>query len=325
MKRLFVTLTAAAVALSAPVHAQLKLAEGTTLDFATPDEAREILTRRDDFVERMSPFDRAARMKTDRQVSEAEYLEFVGRNVLAWEQADREKIAAVVQSLQRELAAFSLPWPKRVLAIQTTGDEEGRAAYTRANAIVFPKGDAANPIANLRKSICHELFHVLSRANPQLREKLYAAIGFVMCDEVAFPAELRARKITNPDAPRNDHCIRLQVGGADLWAVPILFSRTEKYDLQRGGEFFRYLEFRFLLVERPEGSSAVKPIYDGPKARLATLREVQGFYEQVGQNTGYILHPEEILADNFELLVLQEPNVRSPEIIKKLEAILKEK
>lgn len=279
MKRLLITLTAVAVILSAPVHAQLKLAEGTTLDFATPDEAKEILTRRDDFVERMSPFDRAARMKTDRDVSEAEYLEFVGRSVLAWEQADRDRIAAALRGVQDALARLSLPWPKRVLAIKTTGNEEGQAAYTRANAIVIPKNDLGMPLRNLQRTICHELFHIISRANPELREKLYAAIGYVKCDEVAFPSELKARKLTNPDGTRNDHCIRLQVEGRDYWAIPIIYSSADKYDTQRGGEFFRYLQMRFLLVEREDGSSVAKPIYDGPTAKLAKIRDVHGFFE----------------------------------------------
>ena len=54
----------------------------------------------DDFVARLSPFDRAARLKTDREVSEQEYLQFVGRNVLDWTAEDK----AAVQSAW---AAFS--------------------------------------------------------------------------------------------------------------------------------------------------------------------------------------------------------------------------
>jgi len=310
---------------SAPAYAQLKLGESTTVEFATVDEAKEILTRRDDFVRSMSPFDRAARMKTDRDVSEVEYLGFVGRNVLAWDEADRQKITSALQGIQSKLEALSLPFPKKVLIIKTTGNEEGGATYTRANAIVIPKGDLTAPTTNMQKTICHELFHIMSRANTDLREKLYAAIGFVKCEEVAFPSELKSRKITNPDAPGNDHCIRLEVEGKTHWAVPILFSRAEKYDVKREGEFFNYLQFRLLLVERDQHSSTVKTIYDGPRAKLVDLPQVHGFFEQVGRNTEYILHPEEILADNFALLVLQKRNLRSPEIVTKLEAILNEK
>jgi hypothetical protein len=135
---------------------------------------------------------------------------------------------------------------------------------------------------------------------------------------------LISRKITNPDAPKNDHCIRIQVDGQAHWAVPILFSKSGTYNVKRGGEFFDYLEFRFLLVERDVKSAFVTPAYDGQKPRLAEMQQVSGFLEQVGRNTKYIIHPEEILADNFALLLSPKRDLPSPEIIEKMEEILKQ-
>jgi hypothetical protein len=264
-------------------------------------------------------------MKTNNDVSEENYLKFVGTNVLAWNDAEKQKVTSAFQGIQAELESLSLPFPKQVFVVKTTGNEEGGADYTRANVIVITRDHLAAPMAKIQKTMSHELFHILSRANPDLREELYTTIGFVKCDDVALPVELRSRKITNPDAPRNDHCVRLQVGGKGYWAIPILFSSSEKYDPERGGEFFDYLQFQFLLVDRDENTSMVKPIYDGQKPKLVGLQEVAGFFEQVGRNTDYIIHPEEILADNFSLLVLQEHNLPSPAIIKKMENILKER
>lgn len=306
-------------------YAQMRLGSDTTLAFSTVDEGKQILTAQDDFVHRMSPFDRAARMKTDKDVSEKDYLEFVGKNVLAWTGAEQQKITTSFQGVRTELEALSLPFPKKVFFVKTTGKEEGGAAYTRANAIVFPKAYLRVPITKIQKIICHELFHIMSRTNPDLREKLYMAIGFMKCNEVEFPLILKSRKITNPDAPRNDHCIRIQFKAKDHWAIPILFSSAEKYNVERGGEFFNYLQFQFLLVERTDDSLFVKPVYNGKEPQLAGMQQVSGFFEQVGRNTRYIIHPEEILADNFALLVLREPDVPSPAIIKKLEGILKKK
>ncbi len=34
-----------------------------------------------------------------------------------------------------------------------------------------------------------------------------------------LPPALSSRRITNPDAPANDHCIRVQVSGQDRWAI----------------------------------------------------------------------------------------------------------
>ena len=95
--------------------------------------------------------------------------------------------------------------------------------------------------------------------------------------------------------------------------------------MSRGGEFLDYLQFQFLLVEHPNNSSTVKPIYENRKPKLVEPREISGFFEQIGKNTEYIIHPEEIIADNFMFLILGRPNPSSPEIIKKIEEILKDK
>ena len=63
------------------------------------------------------------------------------------------------------------------------------SAYTRANAIVFPEKFLKGGAPWVQRVLCHELFHVLSRANKELRERCYAAIGFEKCDELVFPEE----------------------------------------------------------------------------------------------------------------------------------------
>jgi hypothetical protein len=42
----------------------------------------------------------------------------------------------------------------------------------------------------------------------------------------------------------------------------------------------------------------------------------------VGRNTNYIIHPEEILAENFALLMMDKHDVPSPEILKKMQDVL---
>jgi hypothetical protein len=304
-------------------QAQISLGVHSTVVFATREEAGQILMQQDDFFRSLSPFDRAARMKTDREVSGNEYLEFAGKNALEWKPAEKQRMVSALQGIQKELAGFSASLPEKIFLAVTTGNEEGGAAYTRSNAMFFPEALLAAPMGELQKTFCHELFHVLSRKNPALRDLLYAAIGFIKCGEIEFPEELKARKITNPDAPFNDHCIRLQIGNENCWAVPILFSSSKKYDVKRGGEIFKYLQFQFLLVERAGNSLAAIPMYAGKKPRLASLQQVSGFYEQAGRNTEYIIHPEEILADNFALLVLGGGNLPSPEVIAKLKELLR--
>lgn len=306
-------------------QAQVTLSGDTVVTFATVDEGRKILTAQDDFIRALSPFDRAARVKTDRAVSEKEFLEFVGRNVLDWTEAEKASLISTLDRLKTPFDRLALPWPKAIYAIKTTGNEEGGAPYTRGHALILPQGVLTPNRPLDPRLVSHELFHILSRTNLDLRDRLYQAIGFEKCPEVEIPETLKSRKITNPDAPGNDHCIRVQVTGSDVWAVPILFSRTGNYDVKRGGEFFQYMQFQLLLVDRRSDSPTAKPRYEGSQPQLVDVKQVTGFFEQVGRNTQYLIHPEEILADNFADLVLQDRQVPSPEILQKMRDVLTEK
>ncbi|MDD5010647.1 MAG: hypothetical protein PHQ00_00815 [Phycisphaerae bacterium] len=304
--------------------ADVNLPGSTTVICATVEQGKEVLCQRDDFVERMSAFDRAARMKTDKEVSEEEYLKFVGQNILNWQPEETEKVEAAFKMIAPVLAELNLNLPKTIYVIKTSGKEEGQAPYTRGNAIIFPQAKL-NSTNHLIATIAHELFHIFSRNNPQITDSFYAIIGFKRCNEIEFPPMLAARKLTNPDAPKNNYFIELSSGDKKICAVPILFSRTLKYDMQAGGEFFNYLEFKLLIVEKDPNSGKFAPVYNGPAPAFAELSQVSGFIEQVGKNTDYIIHPEEILADNFMLLIMGKPDLPSPEIIEKLKIALLKK
>jgi len=312
-----------AAALIMPAYAGDIAVKGVSFTFASSGKGREILTERDDFVRRLSRFDRSARMKTRKEVTEKDYLRFVGENVRDWSNNEKAQIESALSFVQPRVNQLSLPWPETVYLVKTTGNEEGRAAYTRGNAIILPavllKADGKELI---KKIIAHELFHILSRNNPDLKDQLYAAIGFHGCGEIAYPSSLSQVRITNPDAPINDYCIRLRVAGLQTWAIPVLYSVTKEYDEKRGGEFFDYLQFEFLLLETTNAADPATAAYDDRQIRLAGPDDISGFYEQVGRNTDYIIHPEEILADNFSLLVLGAEDIPSPEVVRDIRKIL---
>lgn len=312
-----------ALCVAARIQAETKLGHAD-LQFATVEQARELLTARDDFIERLSPFDRAARLKTDADVTEQEYLGFVARNAMDWSDAEREKLQTIVAAVAPRIAALKLPLPPTIWLVRTTGAEEGGAAYTRGAAIVFPTRPLGGDAEELKQVFCHELFHVLSRANPELQQSLYRTIGYEKCNELALPADLAPRKITNPDAPRIDQCIKLTLNGEQRWAVPILYASSDKYDPRRGGDFFRYLKFRFMAVERAAGG-AVTPIIRGGQPLLVVPSDVRGLFEQIGRNTQYIIHPEEVVADNFAALVTEKKGVESPDVLLKIEQVLNDR
>lgn len=304
-----------ALALSGPAPAP-------GIRFASVQEGREILRTRDGFVRRLSPFDRAARLKTDREVSEPEFLNFVSGKVIAWSGADRERVEQAIERVLPALGEFPVSWPESVLFVHTTGEEEGGAAYTRGKAIILPRTRLDQSPEELARLVAHEMFHVLSRHDRDLRDRLYRVIGFEPCAEVELPDPFARRRITNPDAPVNAHRIRVQRDGRQFWAIPVLYSRSDRYDPLQGGSFFKYLQFRLLLEDVGAGPAiAAAPADSAP--RLVEVEEVSGFFEQIGRNSSYIIHPEEILAVNFALIVTGETEFPSPEVAEGIRSVLR--
>jgi hypothetical protein len=297
--------------------------ERVNFAFATSEQGKASLTARDDYVQRLSPFDRAAKMKQTKPVSEDEYLALVGRHALNWSEDEKKDLTPVLADVAERVNALRLNWPETVYLVRTTGEEEDNAAYTRANAIFLPPAQLQGRAKeNLRSLIAHELFHVLSRHNPELRAKLYASIGYQACGELALPAQLARVKITNPDAPINQHCIRVSVGGEPTWVMPILYSRAETFDPAVGRGFFAFLMFRFVRVDTRSDAAGATVYAIAENPQLLEPDQLGGFAEQIGRNTGYIIHPEETLADNFSLMVMEKTGLPSPEVIAKMREIL---
>lgn len=242
----------------------------------------------------------------------------MGQNTLEWTPEEKEKVKTGLQLFENLSSDLSLSLPEEVFFVKTTGKEEGGGAYTRANAIFIPENFLAHPQKTMNWVVCHEFFHVLTRENPALREQLYQIIGFEKCGEIELPDDLEALKISNPDAPVYDHVIKLHVNGEDHWGVPVIYSERE-FDAAEGKTFFDYLTFKLLLT-RSEASPGIgiRKAFNANSAGLYSPEDVHGFFEQVGENTNYIIHPEEILAENFVHMLMQTKDLKSPEITDKM-------
>lgn len=67
---------------------------------------------------------------------------------------------------------------------------------------------------------------------------------------------------------------------------------------------------------------SVLEIYRNGVLYCLEIKQLSGFFEQVGTNTEYVIHPEEILADNFPMLVVDNKDLPPPAILKKIKQIL---
>lgn len=313
-------LAAALLAAAGAPQAQTRIASHSVVEFASVKQGREILGGVDDYVSRMGPFDRMLRLKTVRTVSEREFLDFSMDNVLTWTEEEKARVGAIVVSLAGELEKLDAPLPARVLLVKTTGREEEGVAHTRANAVILSQEGLGATDLELAGLLAHELFHVMSRHDRALRARAYRIIGFRLCPEITLPARLAPVRITNPDAPVNDAFIEVVAGGNPVPAMPVLLSLSPKFDPAIGRGVADYWMLKLLVLEAADATGRMRPALRDGEPVLLAISEVSGFSEQVGRNTGYIIHPEEILADNFALMVTGR-SVESPEVLRKLREV----
>ena len=286
----------------------------TSFEFATVEQGRAIIGARDEYVERLSPLERALKAKSEVPVSEADFLRLLTSAVQPWSDAGRATVQAALDSIRPQLALLHLPLPETVVLVRFTGVGEGNAPHTRANAVLLTDTSLQRPAA-LARLIAHELFHIASRQDKGWRDALYATIGFAAIDELKLPPHLASRKITNPDAPRIDVTIKVDTRDNIVWVAPLLQSTVDRYDASRPGEFFSFLRLFWLQVARGELPPTKAELSDPP--RLHNTADLRGFHEQIGRNTPYIIHPEEILAENFAQLATGETGP-SPEVHQRL-------
>ena len=296
-----------------------ELGPATRVEFAAAAEGARLLSARDDFVQEMSPFDRGARLKTDRDVTEAEYLAFAGKQALDWTAAEKARLEEIFGAFREKTARFDLPLPATVVFVKTTGREEGMAAYCRGATVVLPQGLVDGDPKRLSETVFHELFHVYRSHDPGRRAALYRIVGFAPSAEIPLPEGLARRKLTNPDAPRIDSVIRVKVDGVATPVTPVLLGNGDRYDVSRGGEFFQQMKFRLLVLDEKDGS--FRPAGEAPK--LLEPSQVPDYLDQTGRNTAYDIHPEEILADNFVQLVNGRADAPTPRILQEMDALLK--
>lgn len=282
--------TAPAVARVEPAAAEVRVL-GAPVRFLSRAEAAAFLEAPDDFTARLSDFDRAFRMGRV-GVDDGTYRAFVGAQGLDWPAEEQAAWTAALTQIDRAMADTGMRLPGELVLIRTTGRDELDAAYTRRNAIILPSRRSARTADKALGLAAHELFHVYSRVlEAAQRDRLYAVAGFVPVPEVRLSEPLSALRVTNPDGYSLGHATAVTDGdGATRQVVPLVVSKVPAAEAITGGRIGDVIKLRLLVVGAPGGVLEV---------------EATDYAAQVGKNTGYIIHPDEVLADNFSLLVRQ--------------------
>lgn len=295
---------------------RIRLTDSTELVFASQEKGQELIATEDDFLKRVQGLERQLRLSSKDPVSQEEYVQQLKAGVLDWTKEDREKMAAAVAEIAKAFEPYELPFPAEVYLTRVSAEVEQNAPHCRGANVICP--DRLLSGRRLANVMAHELFHVLSNQNAELRHKMYEVIGFTKCNEIELPGSLLKRRLTNPDASKYEHFVELEHDGKKILATPFIQSRKPEY---APGGLFGNMDLKLLVLEK-SGEKVVVKLEDGEPV-LLEVSAVPDYLKKIGNNTGYIIHPEETMADNFVLLMLNPGGAKDPWVVQGLGKVLK--
>ena len=302
------------VCLIAAFHAGAAEKEGSIpYRYAGKEEGAKLLLENTAYHDGMSACELMYKMQ-DRDAHLDAYKKDAAEQVLEFTQKDREALDRNMAALEKRIADQGLVLPPldEIVFIKTTMKEEGDAAgYTHGTQIYLGsrplKMTAAGSLdEELQNILAHELFHCLTRCNPDFRSEMYSLIHFtVQSEDFPLPPSVYERYISNPDVEHHNAYAAFSIGGETIDCFTALIV-TKPFE-NPGDRFFDVM------------TTALVPI-DGRDCYYLP-EEASNFDEIFGRNTDYVIDPEECMADNFAFALvngLDGPSGRgypNPEII----------
>ena len=289
--------------------------------FVDAEEAARLLLSNCDYYENLTQNDLNFRMqKLDATLQELE--DFTAEQTRDFTDAEKARIdrsmAAIMETA--EARGYALPPMDDILFAKTTMAEECYAgAYTHGTQIymgeaIFARylADADGVRTGFDVLVAHELFHCLTRNHPDFRAAMYGVLGFTVVDsDYEFAPEVRERMIANPDVEHHNSYAAFDIDGK-LTDCTVLFT-TEKPFEKPGDSFFDGM------------ITGLVPVDD--MTTMYTSDAAANFLDVFGENTDYVIDPEETLADNFAFLMiygLDGMEYKTPEIVQAIDALLKQ-
>lgn len=290
--------------------------------FASKAEGQQLMMEDTTYYNRLTQTDIDWRMRKE-NASLAEYISYSVEQV---EDFGAEEIKAVTDAMATIEDSFKklgcqLPVPDEIVFIKTTMKEEGGAnAYTRKNQI-FLGSECLNSV-HFTGTLAHELFHCISRHSPELRRKMYKLIGFtVMDEEIDFPEAVRERITANPDVERIDNYGTFTIEGKKRrCALVTVYTQTwseANAKRKNSATFFGNLDI--VLIPLDDLNSSYSILFNDKDS-------IPDLWSQVGENTYYLLAPEECMADNFSFAIVPTKprgQYRTPKLLKNIIKTLK--
>jgi len=265
---------------------------GSTIILLDSASAAPVSGKPDVYSREHTDFDRAIRLGKP-GATEQEYLKAAAKDVQNWTLDEQTALKTYFATIDSVVSAnkYHINLPDTIKVIKTTAREEfGAEGYTRENRIMLNVG--AQPLSV--GLVAHELFHVISRYNPQLRDRIYGVFHFKPCNNIVYKPALGNKVITNPDCPFVAHYLTLNIKGEQKDVALIMYSPN---DYHEGYTMDRYVAIGLLGLTGDDQHKA--PLIEDGKPVIYNIETVPDFQAQVGSNTPYILHIEEISAEHF--------------------------
>ena len=256
--------------------------------FASAEEGKELMLSNTEYYENITQIDIDNRLgrsgATLDELLEASTAEVKSFNLFERYLIDRH-IANMARTLERN--SYELPKLEEIQFIKTDMTVEGMTAsgYTHGTQIYL---NSANVIASVipetgkyfERTLWHELFHCLTRNNPEFRAAMYSLINFTVTGtDYELPPSVRDFYRSNPDVEHHDSYATFNIDGQDIDCFVV-----------------------WIYLQEQDGSysdEAVLVPVDGTDTYYLP-EQASNFYEVFGNNTDYLLDPEECMADNFK-------------------------
>ena len=279
------------------------------------DAAQIIVTDDTDrFFDHISVVEISIQMKNEakydsRAAAVAAYKNMLQTQVMTYSDAERDTLQRAFTEAKKLVDAINPKlWPKSIQLVKVRTDHYGPDVYyTREHAIMIPENvwTDGRPASALVPVMLHEVFHLISRYDDELRRKLYALIDFVPHgkSDVTLSRALEQKRLCNPDGMNMDYAVQLKGSdGEQKLAMPFLISNKPYYSSSIP-TFFAYLKFDLYPLETLNNGSAL--LVSDLVGNTVLPPEMQNdYFAHIGDNTQYVIHPDEIMADNF-MLALQ--------------------
>jgi len=284
-------------------------------NFSSKEEGKYLISLQDTFINNLSPFDLEARCNF-KDATKYDYLLFCRNNVLNWTDENIILIDGLLKEIDGEFKqrGMVIPFIDNINLVKTTSKEEGGAmGYTRGNTIYVADYIMYKPKVKIKEILTHELFHILTRSSFPFKQEMYSIIRFTALDKTIDLTTMnqRCRFVSNPDV--SNSCSYIELKDWDGKEHRLLMTTLARSNYH-GGSLFKYIQPYFLELDSEHN---IMTYGDNLPVRKSIYGEYyKDFIMKVGQNTGYMVNPEEILAENFRMAVLGEiDEVPDPEII----------